>query len=214
MDKKENKRVDRAKNRRVTYKDETDAQKATLPQRNSNHLQSGTIYGRNSGDLSRSEAEDQLTTEIERQMIRGITNEYRLRDLLNIPDIRTVRLCIRKVYNRWSVMGSRNNQQRLKGEILTRLETVQEEAWDMMLEDGISVKDRISTLRLIADTIRTTAEIQGVKQVGASVNINNISASNSHEVVSQMAQRKSVQEIASEFTRILEQNRGRVIDHE
>lgn len=168
---------------------------------------------KNDSGLSEADITDLVTTQVEKQMLRGITDPRRLKAMLNIPNLQTVNTAMRRVQNRWAITGSTRKKTMYKGELISRMGAVQLELWDLVDNEKTSVKERLSALKQIVELIKIESEIHGLKPVSGRVDVNiHNSASDTNVVMQQMARRTAVREVANDFKNLLEQNR--IIDHD
>ena len=183
---------------REKYKGETDEDIMLLPQK-INKTRDPMFHAVNTGDK-----EDIQATELEFYMLRGVRNEYRLKALLNVGDVRTIRKLQRRVYNRWGIDAGRKDYNAIKVKTFAKLDMVQGEAWDIYTNTS-NDKDKLSALRLVETIIKTEAEISGLKAASV-ININSATENNDNmKIINQLNQNKALQEMASEFTNIIQE---------
>lgn len=129
-------------------------------------------YGENRKGMTIYESEDYLTTLVESLMLRGVVDEIEIKNYLNLANVRTVRSCVQRVHNRWTVMGAKQNRDRLKGSIIGKLNQVQAESWRMLSSGGVSNNQKMKILKEITAMVKLESEILGVKEVSPVINNN------------------------------------------
>lgn len=120
------------------------------------------------------EAREKAISQVELLMLKGITNQNVISNLLKIPP-QTISNYVRMVHARWEVLGNPQKHNKTKGEALSKLTLIENELWTLYSNAGNdSMKGKISILSQLQQVVDRKLIISGLTPRVLEADANNI----------------------------------------
>lgn len=120
------------------------------------------------------EAREKAISQVELLMLKGITNQSVIAQLLKIPP-QTISNYVRLVHARWEVLGNPSKHNKTKGEALSKLTLIENELWTLYSNAATdSMKGKISILSQLQQVVDRKLIISGLTPRVLEAEANNV----------------------------------------